>query len=93
MITKSSDGALYVDHMMFGKLPDAYAQHPTYLRLFAGSVRPFLTSTVWYLTSIYRAFSKPAHPLCSGWSTKPSDQWMAGRYGDALLDNAPLTVY
>ena len=33
------DGALYVDHTMFGKLPDAYTQHPTYLRLFGGSVR------------------------------------------------------
>ena len=37
---------------MFGKLPDAYTQHPNYLRLFAGSVRSYLTLDVLYLTSI-----------------------------------------
>jgi hypothetical protein len=33
------DGAFYVDHATFGKLPDVYTQHRTYLRLFTGSVR------------------------------------------------------
>jgi hypothetical protein len=78
---------------MFGKLPDAYTQHPTYLRLFAGSVRPFFTSAVLYLTSIYRAFLKLAHLLCPEWSIKPSNQWMAGRYEHALLNSAPVTLY
>jgi hypothetical protein len=38
-LTVPSDGSLYVDHTMFGKLPDAYTQHPLYQRLFGGSVR------------------------------------------------------
>jgi hypothetical protein len=38
-LTIPSDGSLYVDHTMFGKLPDAYTQHPLYQRLFGGSVR------------------------------------------------------
>src|SRR5258706_4763804 len=38
-VTLVVDGALYVDHTMFGKLPDAYTEHTTYLRLFGGSVR------------------------------------------------------
>ena len=37
-LTLAADGALYVDHKMFGKLPDAYTQHPTYRRLFGESV-------------------------------------------------------
>jgi len=77
---------------MFGKLPDAYTQHPDYLRLFAGSVRRFLTSAVLYLTSIYRVLSKLARLLCPEWSMKPSDQWRAGRCEHALLNNAPLSL-
>jgi hypothetical protein len=38
-LTLPSDGSFYVDHTMFGKLPDAYTQHPLYQRLFGGSVR------------------------------------------------------
>jgi hypothetical protein len=38
-LTLPSDGSLYVDHTMFGKLPDAYTQHALYRRLFGGSVR------------------------------------------------------
>ena len=59
---------------MLGKLPDAYTQHPNYLRLFAGSVRSCLTSAVLYLTFIYRVFSKLARLLCAEWSFKLRDQ-------------------
>ena len=79
--------------MMFGKLPDAYTQHPNYLRLFAGSVRSYLTSAVLYLTSIHRVFSKLARLLCAEWSLEPSDQWRAGRYEHSLLNDAFLTLY
>lgn len=78
---------------MFGKLPDAYTQHPNYLRLFAGSVRSYLTLDVLYLTSIYRLFSKLARLLCAEWSFKLSDQWTAGRYEHTLLNDAFLTLY
>jgi len=37
-VTLAADGALYVDHKMFGKLPDTYTQHLTYRRLFGESV-------------------------------------------------------
>jgi len=77
---------------MFGKLPDAYTQHPDYLRLFAGSVRCFLTSAVLYLTCIHRVLLKLARLLCPEWSMKPSDQWRVGRCEHALFNNAPLTL-
>jgi hypothetical protein len=48
-VTLAADGALYVDHKMFGKLPDAYTQHETYLRLFGGSVRTRSLSFVFLL--------------------------------------------
>jgi hypothetical protein len=77
---------------MFGKLPHTYTEHPTYLRLFAGSVRPFLTSAVFFLRSIYRVFSKLARLLCSEWSIKPGDQWLAGWYEHTLWNNAMMTL-
>ena len=49
-VTLAVDGALYVDHKMFGKLPDAYTQDPTYLRLFGGSVRTRPSSFMFLLT-------------------------------------------
>jgi len=56
------DGALYVDHMMFGKLPDAYTQHPTYLRLFGGSVRT---------SSLFPMFDSNTFPENTGrWAVK-----------------------
>ena len=78
---------------MFGKLPDAYTQHANYLRLFAGSVRSYLTSTMLHLTSIYSVFLRLARLLCSEWSFKPSGQWMAGRYEHTPLNDVFLTLY
>jgi len=49
-VTLATDGALYVDHKMFGKLPDAYTQHPTYRRLFGESVGTRYLSFAFLLT-------------------------------------------
>ena len=49
-VTFAADGALYVDHKMFGKLPDAYTQHPTYRRLFGESVGTRPLSVAFLLT-------------------------------------------
>jgi hypothetical protein len=76
---------------MFGKLPDAYTQHPTYLRLFPGSVRSFIALAVPPLMSLDRVSSKRAHLLCREWSIKQNTQYLVGRYGRTLLLNRYLT--
>jgi len=58
---------------MFGKLPDPYTQHPTYLRLFSGFVRFASASPVMSLTSLDREFLKLAHLPCPEWTIKQND--------------------
>jgi hypothetical protein len=74
-----ADGSLYVGHKMFGKLPDAYTQHRTYLRLFPGSVRSSLASAESLLISLDRVFSKQVLQPCVEWSTRRDSHYLVGR--------------
>jgi hypothetical protein len=65
---------------MFGKLPDAYTQHPTYLRLFSGFVRFASASSIMSLTPLDREFLKLARLPCPEWTIKRSDPCPVGRY-------------
>ena len=65
---------------MFGKLPDAYTQHPTYKQLFSGSVGFASSSPVMSITPPNRELLKPARLPCPEWTTKRNDWCPVGRY-------------